>query len=293
MSEKIYCGEPYEHKLISKNGRGVTLDNGVLLPFIELGEENSEIIVVGSASFHTYTMVLDELAKQYHVYGFIMRMPTDPDEPGEVFDEDGDILWTRQWGMDIYNATQKLGIEKFHYVGKCMGVTPGYWLLRNHPETLLSFSSVDQALHCVDADADDWNRLQKEQGREFTLLTVRKKDSLKHMAVEVAAIDINPGRLAGSKGNYFGSHSELVCDSREECIELLQNNEVPIFYLFPTDDILYNDFLSANLWAFNNTKNSRTVLLQGERHMFELDMPLGLAREVLTFLDFIKNPLDG
>jgi len=292
MSEKVYCGEPYEDKRVAKNCHAVTLDNGVTLPYIELGAENSEIIVTGAPYFITAVKLLEELAKEYHVYGFIMRSAADKDEPGEVFDKDGDVFWTRQWGMDLYNATQKLGIEKFHYFGKCMAVMPGYWLLRNHPETLLSFSSVSQTMHCVDADADDWNRLQKEEGDKFVLHTMRKKEGFALKAQEIATIGMNPGMAAGSKANYFGSHAELNCDSREECMELLKNNEVPIFYLFPTDDILYADFLSANLWAFHNTKNSRTVLLQGERHLFEMDIPQGLGREILTFLDFLKNPLD-
>lgn len=292
MSETIYCGEAYEDKRVAKNCHAVTLDSGVTLPYIELGEENSEVLVTGAAYFITFNQVLDDLAKDYHVYGFIMRSAADPDEPGEVFDEDGDVLWTRQWGMDLYNATQKLGLDQFHYVGKCMGVQPGYWLLRNHPEVLLSFSSISQTMHCVDADADNWNRLQKEEGDKFSLRTMRKKSGFALKAQEVATIGMNPGMASGSKANLYGSHAELNCDSREECIELLKNNEVPMFYLFPTDDILYTDFQSANLWAFNNTKNSRTVLLQGERHLFEMDIPHTLAHEVLCFLDGLKNPLD-
>ena len=286
--KKIYRGEPYEDVRCAENCHAVTLDNGVDLPYVEFGEENEEVIVSGAAYFITFNTFLKDLAKKYHVYGFIMRSGhTDEGVPAEIYDEDGDIHWTRQWGKDIYEATQKLGLTKFNYVGKCHGVMPGYWLLRNHPETLLSLVSISQSMHAVPADSDNWNRLQREEGANFSLRTMRKKEGLALKAKEVATIGVNIGRQ-DPKDNYWGSHAEAVCDSPEEVQQLLLNNKVPMFYMFATDDILYNDFHTANVWAMENTANSRSVILQGERHLFEMDIPHKMAWETLAFLDWVK-----
>ena len=286
--KKIYCGEPYEDPRCADNCHAVTLDNGVDLPYVEFGEENEEVIVSGAAYFITFNTFLKDLAKDYHVYGFIMRSGhTDEGVPAEIYDEEGDIHWTRQWGKDIYEATQKLGLKQFNYVGKCHGVMPGYWLLRNHPETLLSLVSISQSMHAVPADSDMWNKLQKEEGPNFSLRTMRKKEGLALKAKEVQTIGLNIGRQ-DPKDNYWGSHAEAVCDSPEEVQELLLNNTVPMFYMFATDDILYNDFHTANVWAMENTAHSRSVILQGERHLFEMDIPHKMAWETLRFLEWTK-----
>ena len=177
MSEekKIYCGEPYEDVRCSEACHCVTLTNGVDLPYVEFGEENEEVIVTAAPYFMTFNAFMKDLAEQYHVYGFIIRTASaGGDQPAEVFDEDGDIFWTRQWSLDLYDALTKLGIDKFTYVGKCIGVQPGYGLFVNHPEMLEGFVSISQTMHAVPDDEDNWNKLQKEEGANFSLRLCRK-----------------------------------------------------------------------------------------------------------------------
>ena len=287
--KKIYCGEPYEDVRCAENCHCVTLSNGYDLPYVEFGEENDEIIVTGAPYYMTFNTVMKDLAQDYHVYGFIIRNATN-EGPAEVFDEDGDIFWTRQWGLDFYDAVTKLGLTKFTYLGKCIGVQPGYWFLKNHPEMLNALVSISQSIHAVEQDADDWNRLQKEDGPMFSVRCMRKKEGLVLKAKEAQTIGMTPGRAAGTKANYYGSHAELQCDSLDEVKELLENNTVPMLYMFPTDDILYQDFHTANIWAAEHTAHSRTVLLQGERHLYEMDIPHKLAWEVKKFMEWKDMP---
>ena len=74
-----------------------------------------------------------------------MRM----DGEGVNHSADGKNNWPRQWGEDVWQFTQKIGIEKFHYVGKCHGTNPGWYITRNHPEALLSFSSFFLSPHIM------------------------------------------------------------------------------------------------------------------------------------------------
>ena len=301
MSEekKIYCGEPWEDPRCAENCHVVTLDNGIDLPYVEFGEENEEVVVSGAGYFITFNTFLKDLAKKYHVYGFIMRQDQIKEAAGEpvVAEEyaaDGGVCWTRQWGKEVYEAAQKLGLERYRYVGKCHGVMPGWWIWRNHPEALISFASISQTMHVCEQDRDDWNRLQREDPTAFTLNTMRKKENFAIKAQETATVGFNIGRdgkqVDMRRGNMMGTHTEYICDSYDEAQELLLHNEVPILYLFPTNDILYSDFETANQWAFKNTARSRTVLLQGERHLFEMDIPHRMAFEVLTFFDWAELP---
>ena len=288
--KKVYCGEPYEDPRCAENCHCVTLSNGVNMPYVEFGEENDEVIVTTAPYFITFNSFLKDLAEQYHVYGFIIRSAGDLDQTAEVFDEDGDVFWTRQWGLDLYDATQKLGLTKFAYLGKCIGVQAGYGLVVNHPELLTAFVSISQTMHAVPEDADEWNRLQKEEGASFSLRLCRHKEGLVLKAKEAQAVKITPGRQAGTKDNYYGSHAELHCDSLEEVQELLENTTIPFLYMFPTEDILYQDFHSANIWAAEHTRGARTVILQGEKHLFEVDIPKKMAWEVKRFMEWKELP---
>jgi len=72
------------------------------------------------------------LAQRYHVYAVVIRFSG----PAKHKNEDGSIHWGKQWGQDIYDFAKQLGIKSFHYMGKCHGTIPGWWLVKNHPEVI-------------------------------------------------------------------------------------------------------------------------------------------------------------
>lgn len=71
----------------------------------------------------------------------------------------------------------------------------------------------------------------------------------------------------------------------EECDEALKNLTVPVGYCFGTIDPLLQDYWESNLYAIMNTKGARTVILEGECHLMELDAPDRMAAEVFAFID--------
>lgn len=108
------------HKVF-KNCKSIVLPSGIELTYCEFGENNTEVVLNGSFYFHTFTPVMEELAKHYHVYGIVMRFSGNATE----LNEDGSVNWGMQWGEDVYQFAKAMGIEKFHYVGKCHAVNPG------------------------------------------------------------------------------------------------------------------------------------------------------------------------
>lgn len=276
-----------ENRLVAENCKAVTLDNGREMIYCEFGEENEEVIVTGAFYFHTFNKFLKELAKKYRVVGFVMRTSGD----GEIFDKDGDVNWTRQWGEEIYQATQKLGLEKFHFVGKCHGIMPGWYMMKEHPEVLLSMSSISQSLHAYEQDKDDWTAKQKELGPKFMLQALKRHDLLPEKVKEAQLVQ-STGTVGANpvdpKVGYYGSHAEEICDSYEEVKEFIKTIKTPVLHLYPTDDILYWDFKTANEAAMYEVPGAKTVLLQGERHLLEMDIPKLMAREVMFFIEGTK-----
>lgn len=276
-------------KYIAENPHYITLDSGIQQAYIEFGEENEEVIVTGAFYFHTFNVLLKELAKKYHVIGVLCRMGGE----GTELNADGSVNWARQWGKEIYKVTQKLGIEKFHFMGKCHGVIPGWYILKEHPDALLSLSSLSQSMHMAEQDSNQWFELQKEEGPLFSLRTLRKKERLALKAAEA--------KLAGTTGTvgaqaadasigYYGSHAEAIFDSPNEVKAFVDNIQTPVLMIFATDDVLYWDFKTANEMAIYQTPRARTVILQGERHLFETDIPIRLAREIDFFIQGTKLP---
>ena len=65
---------------------------------------------------------------------------------------------------------------------------------------------------------------------------------------------------------YAVNFAENIWSSTEECIDNLKNIEIPVGYLFGTDDLFFQDHFDSNIFAITNTKNARAVILNGERH---------------------------
>ena len=62
-----------ESNKIKGVAKSCILDNGVELTYCERGEKNSDVIICGALFFHTLMPVIENLAKNFHVYGVVSR----------------------------------------------------------------------------------------------------------------------------------------------------------------------------------------------------------------------------
>ena len=273
-----------EKNKIRGEAKSLILDSGIELTYCECGEKNSEIIITGAFSFHTFMPVIEKLAEKFHVYGVIMRFDGESTEKNS----DGSTNWSRQWGSDIYNFAKKLNLSKFHYVGKCHGTVPGWYLVKNYPEMLQSFSSFFLAPHTKNQNSNQWfELLMKKDLTAMMSAALRKPETgtPKKMA-EMATV----GKVdATIIPKYAANFVENIWSSNEECVEFLKKNELPIEYLFGSEDLFFQDHFDSNIFAMMNTKNSRSIILAGERHLMEIDCPERVANEVLNFIEESKK----
>ncbi len=272
-----------EAQKIQGKAKSLILDNGVELTYCEHGEKNSEIIICGEFFFHTFMPMIEKLAEKFHVYGVVMRFDGESTEKNS----DGSTNWSRQWGSDIYNFAKKLNLPKFHYVGKCHGSVPGWYLVKNHPECLKSFSSFLLAPHTKESNSNNFFEVAQKNGVDGLLkATIRKPEGIQVKIAEMSTV----GKIDVTIiPKYAVNFAENIWDSIEDCIENLKNVEIPVEYLFGSDDLFFQDHLDSNIFAMMNTKNSRSIILQGERHFVEIDCPEKLANEVLSFIEESKK----
>lgn len=259
------------------------LDNGVELTYCERGEENSEVIICGAFFFHTFMPVIERLSAKYHVYGVIMRFDGKADE----LNADGTTNWARQWGKDIHDFAQKMHVENFHYVGKCHGTVPGWYLVKNYPEMLKTFSCFFLTPHVCKQNSNSWfDLLTGGDPTAMMKAAMRKPEvGMKIKMEEMASV----GKVdAAIVPKYAASFTEHIWNSKEECIDALKNMSIPIEYLFGTDDLFFKDHFDSSIYAIMNTKGARTVILGGERHLMEIDCPEKIADEIFTFIDSVK-----
>lgn len=269
-----------EANKIKGEAKSLVLDNGVELTYMELGEQNKEVVVSGAFYFHTWAPVLESLAKKYHVYGIVMR--TD----GETTERqpNGDVCWPAQWGKDFYEFAQKMGLKQFYYLGKCHGTNPGWWLAKHHPEVLKAFGAFFLAPHVMPANSTVWPDLLKSGDNESAMrMGLRFPESgLKKKMEELASLgETKENPVATLQSGY----PELMFDGADDVKHLLATTDVPIQYLFGTEDPLFNDWYDNNIWVMMHTKRSRSVILGGERHLMELDTAERIAQESATFFE--------
>lgn len=260
------------------------LDNGAELTYFERGQEHEEVLICGAFYHHTFMPVAEGLAERYHVYGIVMRFDgiTDQKEP------DGTTHWGRQWGKDVYDFAVKMGIKRFHYVGKCHGTQPGWWLVKNHPEMLIDFCSFFLAPHVKPQNSHKWqDLLQDGDTTEMMRVALRYPESgLKKKMEEMAAL--GPGGLSPEVGRItfkYASEPQKQWDSLEECEQTLRTTDVPIGYLFGSEDPLMDDYFDSNMYAWRITKGCHFTILNGERHLMELDCPERVVGEAFAFID--------
>lgn len=256
------------------------LNNGVELTYCERGAGNSEVIICGAFFFHTFMPVIERLADKFHVYGVVMRF----DGQGDEFNADGTINWSRQWGKDIHDFAQKMCLPSFHYVGKCHGTVPGWYLVKNHPEMLKSFASFFLTPHVCQQNDNQWfNLLTGNDPAAMMRAAMRKPEiGMKAKMEEMASI----GKVdAAIVPTYAANFTEHIWSSNEECIDMLKNMPVPIAYLFGTEDLFFRDHFDSSIYAIMNTKGAKTVILGGERHLMEIDCPEKIADEIFAFIE--------
>lgn len=252
---------------------------GIELTYCELGAANSDVIVLGASAFQTFMPFVELLAEKYHVYGVVMRM----DGKSEERNADGTTNWSRQWGNDIYNFARQLNLPKFHYVGKCHGSVPGWYLAKNHSECLKSFCSFFMAPHTKKQTSNKFFELLQTKGVIGMLETgLRKPEGIKTKLDEMkfaGKVDVN------IVPRYAVDFAANIWDSTDECIETLKNMPVPVEYLFGSDDLFFQDHFDSNMYAMLNTKGARSVILEGERHFMEIDSPERIASEIFMFIE--------
>lgn len=272
---------------VKGEAKSVTTSYGAELTYCERGEEHDEVVVFPGFFFYTFMDIVEAIAERYHVYGLIMRF----DGPADEFDEDGSVNWAKQWGKDEYEFCQLMGIERFIHFGKCHSTTPGWYMAKNHPEMVKALASFFLAPHLKGQTDNKWFEMMNSgDPAQMMGAGLRKpQEGLAKKMEEVQAIGMDKAdpekalAMAGVIQKYAGA-SEGVWDSLEECDEFLKGLSIPVGYLFGTDDPFFNDFYESNMYAIMNTRGARTVFLQGECHLMEIDCPQRVADEFFRFV---------
>lgn len=265
---------------IKGEAKNLMLDNGAELTYCERGEQNNEVLITGAFYFHTFMPVVEQLAKRYHVYGVVMRF----DGPVDLFEPDGTPHWGRQWGKDIYDFAVKMGIPRFHYLGKCHGTIPGWWLFKNHPEMLIDFCSFFMAPHLKGQNANSWFSLMGSGDLSAMMsAALRKPESgLPKKMEEMKSIGTSANSPAVPK---YACAPEKIWDSLEECERDLRAATVPVGYMFGSEDPLLGDYLDSTMYAWKVTHGCHFTVLNGEKHLMELDTPERVADEAFAFIE--------
>ena len=270
-----------EANKIKGPAKSLILPNGVEITYAEYGENNSEVLITGALYHHTFMPVVKGMAKRYHVYAVVMRF----DGPTSQLNEDGTTHWAKQWGQDVYDFAQALGIKRFHYMGKCHGTLPGWWLFKNHPEVMIDFASFFLGPHTMPANSNEWMGLIASKKIMLMMKKAMRKPltGLIKKMMEMRTIGANATSDAVSK---YIAYPELIWDNDIPAIEkALRNAPMPVGYMFGSLDPLFHDYYDANMRLKELTKGCRFVIVEGEKHLMELDCPDRVVQEVFDFID--------
>ena len=148
-----------------------------------------------------------------------------------------------------------------------------------------SLSSFLLAPHTKQQNSNKFFEVAQKDGVDGLLkATIKKPEGIQIKMAEMATV----GKVDVSIiPKYAVNFAENIWESTEDCIKIMKNIEIPVEYLFGSDDLFFQDHLDSNIFAMMNTKNCRSIILQGERHFMEIDCPERLANEITIFIDNI------
>ena len=273
-----------EQNKVKGLAKSIVLPNGAELTYCERGEQNKDIIITTAFYFHTFMPVIEGLAKSYHVYGIVMRFDGITDQKNA----DGSTHWGKQWGKDVYDFCQQMGITRYIHVGKCHGTIPGWYMVKNHPEMLDCFASFYLAPHIYKEHGDRWTSLMA-CGDLKKLMANALRDPLGGLQKKMEELNSLGGSATSPEITMYGGYSELLWDSTDDLKQTLHNMTVPVGYCFGSTDPLFLDHYRSNMYAVLNTKGATTTFLQGECHLMELDSPERVVSGVLSFIDEVHK----
>ena len=83
----------------------------------------------------------------------------------------------------------------------------------------------------------------------------------------------------------YASAPDKIWDSLEQCENDLRNAIVPVGFMFGSEDPLMADYWDSNMYIWKVVKGCHFTILQGEKHLMEIDCPERVADEAFTFID--------
>ena len=227
----------------------------------------------------SFTPLLKKLAERYHVYGIVMRSSGITSKVAA----DGEIDWSAQWCDDIVQFAYALDIDKFIYLGKCHGSMPGWKILQEHPEMLKAYIPISMIPGSHLLSSPNLMKMiglrNEENGLlKFIQAIVRKPESV--------AIKINEMKTLGPEGlmtsKHMGSFTEF--ENYDKVLEYMSHINTPMLMIYGTEDPGYKDWTEQIFKLAAVVPDMKLVTYQGERHLFEIDVPDKIANEVIFYL---------
>jgi pimeloyl-ACP methyl ester carboxylesterase len=249
--------------------------HGVEISYVEFGQENEEVLIMGGYYFITFVPMLKALAKKYHVFGVVMRL----DDKQPVSERAGDGLpnWKKQWVIDFYEFIKAIGITKFTYLGKCHGTFPFWDLMEQHGDMVTTAILLSPVSGGPTAAFLAQQRLMMTDSiKAFVEQIVRKPENIEKKIQEMMSVD---SRAIGITPHQFG----LEGKSDGEMKAIFQSIKIPVLIISASEDSML-DFAFLQL-LYSNIKGCKVVLFEGEKHLFEMDIPEKIADEVFLFVD--------
>jgi pimeloyl-ACP methyl ester carboxylesterase len=139
------------------------------------------------------------------------------------------------------------------------------------------------APHLCKQNSNQWFDLKKEGPISLLSRAMKKQELIPIKLEELNTLGSDKMSTPGIEE--YVAAPEKIWDSIEECEETLKNVTTPVCLMFGTDDILFLDHFDSNIKALMTIQGCKCIILQGERHLMEIDCPDRVVSEACFFID--------
>ena len=259
----------------------IETEDGIRLHYEEYGKGEKAILSAQAGIFYPHGVQQALADRGYHVYCMTLRGFA----PSSYVTEDYGDAWYDVFAEDVIRLADRLGLERFFYMGASHGAGVGWHLLWKHAERIRAFIAAVPGPHSLEEGVMSYRQMlmqgliaapppfdppaDNDPGREQ-----RRKE-------RKAWLDRLPEPDPREKTVDYG-RPLMQCGTEEKLREVLSSMQTPTLILGGTEDPISTPELMMR--TARCLPHCKLVIYSGCGHNVDTDMPEELADEADRFI---------
>lgn len=268
-----------------KKTKKVKLANGLNVGYVEVGDDEKDILVVihGMAdSSRNWRGVMQKLQDKYHIYAIDQRGFGMTDKPNEY------AYTATELASDVNLFMNAVGIDKAYVAGHSMGSMVAQTVAFQYPEKVKglilvsTFAHMHETPDSMDAQINEFAALDIDKMSDEQLKKAFLDESAQFYEPEFVTGFIESVKQFSAQSMVAGWRAMSINDNRN----FLHHIKAPVLIIWGTEDIIFTREYQDELHEY--LPEAKYLVYEGASHDILNEIPYRAAEDIDVFICEIK-----